>query len=169
MTTQYIKAACNVTIDRQARDLMRYYPRIYFACHVRHRRDPETGDRLSAHQGSILDHLDEQDGTSVGALAKHMGVTAGTMSIHVDRLQRKGYITRSGDPRDGRRVLVRLTAAGVRVKEANSVLDAERVERLLRGLDARDRKRAIEGLRILALGADEMSAAQAAQRSTQAG
>jgi len=150
-----------MTIEEQAVDVMTLYPRIFFACHLRHRRDPATGDRLSAHQGSILDHLDEEDGTKVGDLARHMGVTPGTMSVHIDRLERRGYVTRAGDPRDGRRVLVRLTDAGVRVRESNSVLDPGRVESLLETLDPVERRTAIEGLRRLAEGAERLMSEQA--------
>ena len=150
-------------------DLMRFYPRIFFACHLRHRRDPKTGDELSAHQGSTLDHLDERDGTRVGELASHMGVTPGTMSINIDRLERKGYVVRIGDPDDGRRVLVRLTEAGVRVKEANSVLDPGLVEALLEGLAPYERRAAIDGLRILAEGAERLMAERAKRPANSAG
>ncbi len=149
--------------------LMRFYPRIFFACHLRHRRDPKTGDELSAHQGSTLDHLDERDGTRVGELASHMGVTPGTMSINIDRLERKGYVVRIGDPDDGRRVLVRLTEAGVRVKEANSVLDPGLVEALLEGLAPNDRRAAIDGLRILAEGAERLMTDRAIEPANKAG
>lgn len=130
------------------------YPRIYLACHTRHRRDPVTGRELSTHQGTILDHLDTVDGTAAGDLAAHLGVTAGTMSIHLDRLEARGFVRRSRDPGDGRRVLVVLTAAGARVKAAHSVLDAARVRRLLRQLSPAERVRAIEGLDLLARAAD---------------
>ena len=149
-----------MSIKSLAVDLMRFYPRVFFACHLRHRRDPKTGDELSAHQGSILDHLDERDGTRVGELASHMDVTPGTMSIHIDRLERRGYVVRLGDPDDGRRVLVRLTRSGARVKSENSVLDRERVEALLRALRPDERRAAIHGLRILAEGAERMTAAR---------
>ena len=35
---------------------MSLYPRIYFACHTRHVRDPQTQRTLSRHQASVLDH-----------------------------------------------------------------------------------------------------------------
>ena len=61
--------------------VMTFYPRIYFACHTRHVRDPQSQRLLSRHQASILDHLDELDTTTVMDLAGHMGVTAATMSL----------------------------------------------------------------------------------------
>ena len=81
--------------------VLRCYPQIYFACHRRHVRDEKTHSVLSAHQAGILDHLDDVEGTSLLELARHMGVTASTMSLTVDRLERGGYARRT--PRAGRR------------------------------------------------------------------
>lgn len=130
------------------------YPRIYFACHQRHVRDPETGGELSAHQASILSHLDSVDPTMVGELADHMGVTASTMSLTLKRLERGGYVERSRDPNDGRVTNVRLTEAGERVRDAQTVLDPGRVDRMLLELDPADRSEALHGLTLLAEAAD---------------
>jgi DNA-binding MarR family transcriptional regulator len=135
--------------------VMTLYPRIYFACHTRHVRDPQSQRLLSRHQASILDHLDEIEPTTVMDLARHMGVTAATMSLAIDRLERKGYVVRLKDAKDRRRVHVRLTGAGVRVRDASSVLDPARVEALVARLDADERARAIDGLALLARAAQE--------------
>jgi MarR family transcriptional regulator, organic hydroperoxide resistance regulator len=135
--------------------VMTIYPRIYFACHTRHVQDPQTQRLLSRHQASILDHLDELEPTTVMGLAGHMGVTAATMSLSVDRLERKGYVVRLKDAKDRRRVHVRLTSAGVRMREANSVLDPTRVEALVARLTDDERTQAVEGLGLLARAAQE--------------
>ncbi len=140
-----------MTSTRDAtRHLMALYPRIYFACHTRHVRDAESNRLLSRHQASILDHLDEIDPTTVNDLARHMGVTAATMSLAIDRLERKGYVARARDAADRRRVHVRLTSAGVRVRDAASVLDPPRVEALLAKLTDEERSVALRGLGLLA-------------------
>jgi DNA-binding MarR family transcriptional regulator len=144
------------TIPESARRVMTLYPRIYFACHTRHVRDPQTQKLLSRTQASILDHLDEIDPTTLNDLARHMGVTAATMSLAIDRLERKGYVVRLRDVSDRRRVHVRLTSAGVRVRSASSVLDAPRVEALMARLAEDDRTRALTGLELLAKAAGEM-------------
>src|SRR5262249_49549936 len=135
--------------------VMTLYPRIYFACHTRHVRDPQTERLLSRHHASILDHLDELDPMTVMDLAGHMGVTPATMSLAIDRLERKGYVVRLRDAKDRRRVHVRLTSAGVRVRGASSVLDPARVEALVARLDEAERLRAIEGLTLLARAAEQ--------------
>ena len=140
--------------DRDVRQLLEAYPRIFFACHTRHVRDPHTGEDVSAHQASILDHLDEVDAMSMTDLAGHMGVTVATMSLAVDRLERNAYVRRDRDPKDRRRVLLRVTEAGVRVREAKSVLDPARVEQVLAQLSPADRDAALTGLELLASASD---------------
>lgn len=143
-----------------ARQVMSLYPRIYFACHTRHVRDPHSHRLLSRHQASVLDHLDEIDPMTLNGLARHMGVTAATMSVTIDRLERKGYVARVRDSGDRRRVNVRLTAAGVRVREASSVLDPVLVERLVSRLTDDDRDAAVRGLALLASAAASDPAAR---------
>jgi DNA-binding MarR family transcriptional regulator len=136
--------------------LIATYPRIYFACHTRHVRDPATGTRMSAHQAGILSHLDDVEPTSVSELAEHMGVTVSTMSISVGRLGRQGYVDRRRSAADGRVVELRLTEAGRRVRDAQSVLDPELVKDLLERLPPGDRSRALDGLTLLGRAADDM-------------
>ena len=139
------------------RRLMDLYPRIYFACHRRHVRDPKSKRVLSAHQGSILDHLDEREPVMLLELARHMGVTASTMSLQVEQLVRRRYVIRERDKKDGRRLRLRLSENGARVREANSVLDGERVNRMLARLSEEEQLAGIAGLALLARAAREQS------------
>jgi DNA-binding MarR family transcriptional regulator len=141
-----------------AREVMALYPRIYFACHSRHVRDPQTQKPLSRHQASVLDHLDEVEPTTLNDLARHMGVTASTMSLMIDRLERKGYVVRLRDAADRRRVHLRLTSGGVRVRQASSVLDPPRVEAMVSRLSGEEREAALRGLALLARAAQDQMA-----------
>lgn len=145
---------------------MDLYPRIYFACHTRHVRDHQSGATLSNHQASILDHLDEVEPTSLLELARHMGVTASTMSLTIDRLERGGYVVRERDSKDGRRVSLRLTSSGVRIKSEKTVLDRQLVAAMLQRLSARDRNHAIAGLHLLASAASELVAGKEFKKLT---
>jgi DNA-binding MarR family transcriptional regulator len=127
------------------------YPKIYFACHMRHVRDQSSRTKvLSAHQASILDHLDSVEPTAVHDLAGHMGVTASTMSLHLDKLESGGYVRRVRSRTDARRVDLRLTPAGVRIKQQQKVLDPRLVELMLTRLSEPERRKALEGLELLA-------------------
>ena len=139
------------------RQLMELYPRIYFACHRRHVRDPKSKRVLSAHQASILDHLDEQEPVTLLELARHMGVTASTMSLQVEHLVGRGYVIRERDRDDGRRLRLRLSESGAGVREANSVLDGERVKKMLSRLSSEECAAGIAGLALLARAAREQS------------
>lgn len=146
------------------RQVLELYPRIYFACHTRHVRDPKTQRLLSAHQASILDHLDEHEPLMLLDLARHMGVTPSTMSLHIERLVRRSYVSRERALADGRRLQLRLTPAGVRVREASSVLDPARVRGLLARLTPAEREAGIHGLALLARAGSEQSAEESKQR-----
>jgi DNA-binding MarR family transcriptional regulator len=49
---------------------------------------------------------------SPGELMAQTQVSSGTMTNRIDRLDRRGYVTREPDPADRRGVLVRLTVSG---------------------------------------------------------
>lgn len=139
--------------------VLRCYPQIFFACHRRHVRDAQARKALSAHQASVLGHLDEVKGMSLLDLARHMGVTPSTMSLTVDRLERGGYVRRERSTEDRRRVDLRLTPPGVRIKRKQTVLEPELVAAMLARLGGRRRRKALRGLELLAEAASEMIAA----------
>jgi DNA-binding MarR family transcriptional regulator len=141
--------------DDSIRQVLALYPVIFFACHTRHVRDPRARRLLSAHQASILDHLDSIEPLDLKTLAQHMGVTLSTMSLSVDRLVRGGYVARTRDTQDGRRIRLRLTPAGERMKKAKSVLDPARVRGMLLHLSAKERLEALRGLGLLARAAQQ--------------
>ena len=149
--------------------VLRCYPQIYFACHKRHVRDEATQTILSAHQASILDHLDDLQPTSLFDLARHMGVTASTMSITIDRLVRAGYVIRERAQDDRRRLDLRLTPAGAAIKRQKKVLEPELIAAMLDRLSDRQRTQALRGLELLATAAQEMVAAGDLKRILQRG
>ena len=137
-------------LDSRIRRLLDAYPAIFLACHRKHVRQDEAGKAISEHQASVLDHLQAARPTTPSKLAEHMGVSRSTMSIMVARLVRGGYIARSQDKDDARSVGLTLTAAGVRVKEQNTVLDPELVREMFRSISARELEAALQGIEGLA-------------------
>lgn len=150
--------------ENAVRQVMELYPRIYFACHTRHVRDPQTRRLLSAHQAGILDHLDEREPLALLDLARHMGVTASTMSLNIERLVRRGYVSRERSAQDGRRLKLCITPSGVRLREAKSVLDPARVRALLARLSPAQREAGIHGLTLLARAGSEQMEAQSKRK-----
>jgi len=149
--------------------VIRFYPRIYFACHRRHVRDPGSNRVLSSHQVSILDHLDERAVTFTSTLAEHMGVTVSTISLALDRLVRDGFVRRVPDKSDRRRVGVLLTKPGVRIRESSSVLDPDLVAALVGRLNNDERVQAVRGLMLLANAGGTAGTADAARQAVREG
>jgi len=84
-----------------------------------------------------------------GALLRATLVTSGTMTNRIDRLATAGLVRREPDPRDKRGVLVTLTSRGRQSVDA-ALADLLRRERmLLAGLNAVDRQRLADLMRIL--------------------
>jgi DNA-binding MarR family transcriptional regulator len=130
--------------------VQRYYPQIYLACHKRHIRASSTRYRLSARDSSILVHLNEAVPVTPTELAAHLSVRGSTLSAAIHRLEELGYLQRKQMPRDRRTVALTLTPQGAKAMAETSVLDSARVEAVLAKLKRSERKRALEGLELLA-------------------
>jgi MarR family transcriptional regulator, organic hydroperoxide resistance regulator len=137
-------------VETQIRRLLAAYPAIFMACHRRHVRDDETGAVVTAHQASILDHLELQRASTLTELADHLGIGRSAMSIQIDRLVRRGYVRRRATILDARKVALTLTDAGNRIKKHNTVLDPVRVRSMFAAIPAAELEVALQGIEQLA-------------------
>src|SRR5688572_18033425 len=85
-----------------------------------HQRAVDALDEAAANHLGInrtdlrcLDVLLERGSASPGALADAVGLTTGSVTTMLDRLEALGYVQRSPDPGDRRRVEVRPTSAAI--------------------------------------------------------
>lgn len=138
------------------RDIQTWYPQIYLACHVDHKRPKTTRSGISPRESSLLAHLDQRLPATPADLARHLGIGAPSLSAMLKRLARLGYLVQDRDPKDGRRHAVRLTPAGASAMSETSVLEADRVQSLLKRLTPGERRRALDGLALLGKAAREM-------------
>ena len=72
-----------------------------------------------------LEILTQTDSALPSQLAAKLGLTTGSVTAMLDRLERLGYVTRSADPADRREVVVRLTPKAAKIY-GPIVLDGER-------------------------------------------
>lgn len=153
-------------LDAQVEAILAAYPTLHAAWRRRGVQDQATGRRVSNHQAGILEQLDPAAPITVGELAQRMGVTPATISIQLVRLVRLRLVAREADPDDGRRVRLRLSEAGARMRNLRSLLDPERVRAALARLTEPEREGAIAGLRALAAAAAAIPGNAATRRST---
>ena len=108
--------------------------------------------------GGVIPAARQRMVSSAMYLADHMGVTASTMSLHLDKLEGGGFVRRVRSRVDARRVELRLTPAGVRIKRQQKVLDPRLVDLMLVNLTDAERRKALEGLELLARAASQLIA-----------
>lgn len=151
-------------LDPEILEVLRGVPRIFRACHGRHVRRPSTSLRLTDRESMILGHFDPGVPVTPGRLARHLGIASSSLSPLLGRLEGRGLLSRA--PRTGDRRIheLRLTAAGERAMVETSALDPERVRAVLARLPAAVRRRALEGLRLLADAAREAEVAWRSSR-----
>lgn len=136
--------------------VLRAYPQIYLACHVEHRTRGSSETGLTSREASFLAHIDDPEGTSPAALARHLGIGRPSLSAALARLEGLGLVSAKPDPEDARRKRIRLTEAGRRELDEIYVLDSERVRALLAAFAPEARRRAVDGLVALAAAARRM-------------
>ena len=139
------------------RQVQTWYPQIYLACHVDHKRSGTTNSGISPRDSALLSHLNERIGIGPAALARHLSIGAPTLSAALKKLARLGYVVQERDPNDARRQQVRLTRAGSKAMSESSVLEPARVRALLARLSSDERARALGGLAVLARAARELA------------
>jgi MarR family transcriptional regulator, organic hydroperoxide resistance regulator len=142
--------------------LMEHYPRILQACQRKVVKDGH-GASITSHQARILDHLDDEVPRSLNSLASHMGVTPATMSIAVEKLVAKGFLTRERSKDDRRKILLRLTPEGSKLRETQTLLEPERVREMLALLPEAEQEAGVLGIVILARAADQYIAKKGAR------
>jgi DNA-binding MarR family transcriptional regulator len=105
-------AAIRVTPDTCARTVMETVPLVMRFIRMVMRR--QSAPLLSVPQFRALAFLHRNPGACLFAVADHLGVSRPTASTIIDRLVRRGLVARSVDPRERRRVILKLTRAGAR-------------------------------------------------------
>lgn len=126
-----------------------------------HRSEAFATHGIGAHEFDVLSVLRRQGGAgglTPGQLLQLTHVTSGTMTNRLDRLESRRLVRRSTDPRDGRQVVVTLTALGRRRVDGAlaALLDVESA--LVAHIPARERDVTVRSLRLLLARATESAA-----------
>jgi DNA-binding MarR family transcriptional regulator len=94
--------------------------------------------RLGTTETMALGYLRDRGPLKAGQLGERLGLTTGSITALVDRLERVGYAHRLRHPTDRRSVLVELTPAGRTEVGTLFALLASKVDAALEGMTARE-------------------------------
>jgi len=103
------------SVDVIAREVLDVVPAIMRT--IRKEMRSRRGADLSVMQFRALFFLNRNPGTSLSAVAEHLGLTLPAVSKMIDGMVANGVVTRGDSPADRRRVMLTLTAQGQNLLE----------------------------------------------------
>jgi DNA-binding MarR family transcriptional regulator len=140
----------------EAEQFERSYRRIWGAL-----MKPDESD-LTQHERQLLHHIPPRGGVSLTWVASHLGLPKSTASVAIKDLSRRGFVRRTRDRGDERRLALVLTEKGRRRVEADTVLDVVRLQASLDALPETIRAGLLRGIQRLAdLAGDQASSNEA--------
>ncbi|MBW4580322.1 MAG: MarR family transcriptional regulator [Tildeniella nuda ZEHNDER 1965/U140] len=93
-----------------------------------------TYEELTVPQFRTLAFLDRNPGASLSELAEHLGVTRATASANTERLVQRQFVDRCDHPEERRRVVLKLTDAGLEHLQSNRAQTRKYITDLLGSL-----------------------------------
>lgn len=94
--------------------------------------------------------------TDSSSLAEQTGVTKGAITRLVDGLDKRGWVKKVSDPRDGRRSVLSLTARGEKKAKELERLTEQTVDQLLAAIPGDKRRQVIASIRLLRTAAESL-------------
>ena len=86
------------------------------------------------------------EGRTISALAEEMAITLSSVTIAVNKLEKKGYVCKTRGTQDGRTVYVALTPRGKKVDHIHSAFHKKMVANISEGLDDHERDAMLMGI-----------------------
>ncbi len=133
--------------DEAARELLEVVPVIVkdIRSEMRSRRSPD----LTVPQFRTLAFVDRNKGTSLSAVANHMGLTLPSTSKLVDGLLARGMLTREDNPADRRRVKLGVTNHGLTILETSRRGTLTYLTDKIASLSAEDREVIVKAMKAM--------------------
>jgi MarR family transcriptional regulator, 2-MHQ and catechol-resistance regulon repressor len=115
---------------------------------------------LSLTDFGILEALLHKGPMGVNEIGKKVGLTSGSMTVAVDRLEKRSFVERRSDSEDRRARVVHLTEEGLKLIECAFGAHAEAMTRVSEVLSDREQEQAIRLLKKLGRHAEVIERAQ---------
>lgn len=98
------------------------------------------GSGLTLQQMHTIEVLGAKGAMRMKELARRMGITTGTLTVNIDKLEKSGYVQRIPNENDRRSILVELTSSGVEVFEQHDDMHCVLTKEITSQLDDEDIK-----------------------------
>jgi len=102
---------------------------------------------LSPQQNHTIEIIGSAGQIRMKPLAEKLGVTTGTLTVMIDRLQKSGYVKRQPDPTDGRAFNATLTANGEEAFRRHHLLHESLTLDIIGCLDTEEQRKFTEMLK----------------------
>lgn len=89
---------------------------------------------LTINEIHILEKISENPGTNIRNLAELLGVTTATVTVAVQKLQKKGYVIKEKSQSDLRGVVLSLSSEGIKVVRSHNIFHIRMVRSMSQGL-----------------------------------
>jgi DNA-binding MarR family transcriptional regulator len=136
----------HMTEAPQIQDLVVAFVRA-FGLH--HPDQTPCGQPVSVSEAHVLMELGQAGPLRQKDLVTYLQLDKSTVSRLVGKLQRRGWLDRESDPRDGRAVSLFLTEAGRQTAKRLAVARSDKFSRLVSALGPEDHEAAVNGLAAL--------------------
>lgn len=104
---------------------------------------------LSIGEVHAIESIAKSDGCTIGDIARDLGLTLATVTATVDRIERKGYVTRQRSEEDRRLVRVFLTDTGRAVDKTHRWFHERMTRGVLEGFTREETEALLSGIRKL--------------------
>ena len=119
----------------------------FYTRHLGVIRETLLGTEYSLAEARVLFELAQRDDATAGALGDELDIDRGYMSRILAELRERDLVAQARSKEDGRRRILRLTAAGRRAFATLDRRSEEQIAAMIDDLSPKDRARLVEALR----------------------
>ncbi len=106
----------------------------------------QHGVTLSMSEVHVLEAILKTPEPNMGSVAKRLRVTIGTLTTAINTLVKKGYVSRSKDSKDNRKVMLNLTEKADPVMKIHDAFHEEMINRVIQDLHIDQNEALIQSL-----------------------
>lgn len=88
----------------------------------------------------------KEDGMTIGEIAEDQDITGPSVTVAINKLERKGYVTKARNAVDGRKIHVKLTKLGSKINAGHQYFHENMCRNVAKNMTEEERKILIRGI-----------------------